>query len=319
MNEKIIISFAITIFLILILGLISIYKIIELSSLTQKLHDHPFVVTNATKNIQSHIISMHRYMKDVSTSHNEEELQIAIGKVNKNEEMVYKEYKTIFKIYLGEKADIQKSYKAFADWKDIRDEIVLLMEQNKKDEAQFITKNKGYMHVLYLDEQVEILVNYAHNKAEEFLSYAHKDKEGSIVFISILLILIILIITILLIFLLKKLSIYEKEKLESIEKLKEKTSDLLKAQDIAKIGFWKYNIDEDILTWGDETYKMFQIDKIQNPVKKLDDFFSKLDSHYIKEVAQAYDEHLKNKKPYAITHKLILNDGTIKWIREREM
>ncbi len=101
------------------------------------------------------------------------------------------------------------------------------------------------------------------------------------------------------------------------EKVKFATIDLQRAQRIANVGSWKYVIDKDILEWSDETYNIFQVDKIKNPIKNLNDFLTKLDSHYTKILKEAYNAHLKDRVSYDITHEIILDDGTSKWIKER--
>lgn len=101
------------------------------------------------------------------------------------------------------------------------------------------------------------------------------------------------------------------------DELEEKTLDLQMAQGLAMIGSWRYEIDKDILKWSDETYNIFQIDKIKYPIKKLNDFFTRVDSVYIEIVKEAYSAHLKDAKPHKITHELTLEDGTSKWIEER--
>ncbi len=71
-------------------------------------------------------------MKDVILSTSQEELQKAINYVNESELIVYKQFDIIFDKYLGDKKDIQKSYDAFVAWKSIRDEVILLVQRNKK-------------------------------------------------------------------------------------------------------------------------------------------------------------------------------------------
>ncbi|MFT5660984.1 MAG: signal transduction histidine kinase [Sulfurimonas sp.] len=121
--------------------------------------------------------------------------------------------------------------------------------------------------------------------------------------------------------LLKELEGEVAEKINELEnltnKFEDKALDLQKAQKLGKIGSWKYDIVEDILIWSDETYNIFQIDKIKNPVSTLNDFFTKVDPTYIEVVNREYTQHLKSAIPYEVTHELLLEDGTSKWIKER--
>jgi len=212
MYTKVIVSFAITILFVLILGLASIMKMIELADLTQKLYDHPFTVTNATKTVESNLISMHRYMKDVVLAKNNAEIEIAVAQVNTGEIAIYKQFEIIFERYLGDKDDIKKSYDAFRSWKSIRDEVIFLMRNGQKDKAAEITKGKGAVHVGDLNKQVNKLIAYAHNKADYFQKNALKSKKTSIMIILVLLGSILIIVIFILVLLIRNLSNSDKER-----------------------------------------------------------------------------------------------------------
>ncbi|NQY21909.1 MAG: sensor domain-containing diguanylate cyclase [Campylobacteraceae bacterium] len=205
MYNKIIFNFLLTIILLIVLGLTSIFKMGQLADLSQKLYDHPYTVTVATKTIESNLISMHRYMKDVALSTNKEELQLAIDEVNKSEIIIYGEFEIIFDRYLGDKKDIQASFDAFVNWKPIRDEIIQLMYSDNKEAAALITKNKGAIHVEKINLQVNKLINYAKAKALFFNKNAIETKNSSIRLISFILLSIITITIIVLILLVKNL------------------------------------------------------------------------------------------------------------------
>lgn len=211
MHKKVILNFVITIILLIILGTVSIVKMIELADLSQKLYDHPYTVTNATKTIESNLISMHRYMKDVVLANDLKELQMAVDKVNASEVIIYKEYKIIFERYLGNKVDIQTSYDTFLKWKPIRDEVIALIDKGEIDKAAQITKDKGAKHVANLNGQVDKLIQYAQRKAIFFNENAKESKNSSIALISIILFSIISITILLLILLTKNLSKKDKE------------------------------------------------------------------------------------------------------------
>jgi len=118
-EKNIILSFIIVSMLLILLGGISVLKMMELSDVTKKMYEHPLKVSNATHDIQTNLVSMHRYMKDVVLATNEIELQIALAKVNSNEKVIYKNFKIVFSKYLGDNADIQTSYDLFIQWKAI--------------------------------------------------------------------------------------------------------------------------------------------------------------------------------------------------------
>ncbi|MFK5938868.1 MAG: MCP four helix bundle domain-containing protein, partial [Sulfurimonas sp.] len=211
MNKKIIVSFSATIILLLLLGFTAIFQMKELAEISQKIYKHPFTVTNATKSIDRHLVSMHRYMKDVALAKNNKEIDIAVKYVNDNEKLVYKEFDIIFNRYLGDKKDITHCYESFKGWKPIRDEVVFLMKTGKSNNAAEITKEKGAKYLASLTLQVEKMMKFANNKALDLQNSALKSEEQSIVLILIMLLAILIIVVWMLIVLIRNITENEKK------------------------------------------------------------------------------------------------------------
>jgi diguanylate cyclase (GGDEF)-like protein len=165
--------------LLALIGLATIFFTVNtMNSLvenTQKLYTHPFTVSNAVADIQASIITMHRNMKDVALSDNQMELLRLVELVQDEENRVYKNFELIYQNYLGDKSDIDKSYQLFKDWKKIRNEVIVAMQQGQNQTAAQITKGKGAKHVENLYTQIKVLKNFAHNKADEFYNLSIKE------------------------------------------------------------------------------------------------------------------------------------------------
>jgi len=228
-EENIIFSFIIVALLIVLVAIVSVYKIVELSDITQKFQKHPLTVINSTQNIKTNIVSMHRYMKDVVLSENEDELQDALLKVNENEKTVYKDFKIVFDNYLGNKTQIQNSYDLFVAWKSIRSEIVGLLHKGKVKEAIYITKHNGYKHVKRLTSSVDILSANAHKKGKSFAKKAEATKDISISIIIAVVMIILLVVTSIVVILLKTL---DKDEIQR----KDKEQQLIAQSRLAQIG-----------------------------------------------------------------------------------
>ncbi len=211
MNRNIIISFSITIILTILLGIVSIVKMMELSDLTQKLYKHPFTVVNATKNIKINLITMHKHMRDLVLSSDTKNMQVTIEYMDSSEMKINKEFEIIFDRYLGDKKDIQVSYDAFVQSKLIRDKVILLIKTNKVKEAREMMKNRGMKHVANLNNQVDKMISYAQNKAIYFKDNALENEINSILSIIILLATILIIVFSVLVILIRGISNSEKK------------------------------------------------------------------------------------------------------------
>ena len=188
--NKIFLSFAIIFLFALASAFFTISTIKKLNAHTQKMYTHPFSVSNAIANIQTSIITMHRNMKDVVLTkysfHQSKEISVVIKNplellkiieaIQEEESKVYKEFDLIYLRYLGKKEDIDVSFKAFKEWKVIRQEVIFLIYQHKLEKAIDITKGKGAKHINDLYKQIDVLKSFAFNKANEYYELSLKDE-----------------------------------------------------------------------------------------------------------------------------------------------
>ncbi|MBF0260073.1 MAG: PAS domain S-box protein, partial [Desulfamplus sp.] len=97
------------------------------------------------------------------------------------------------------------------------------------------------------------------------------------------------------------------------EELLQQQMILSKAQDIAHIGSWDLDIENNVLIWSDENYKIFGIPK----GKKLayEDFLNYVHPEDREYVHSKWKEAL-SQKIYDIEHRLLV-EGRVKWVREK--
>ncbi len=184
--------FGIIIILQIALGGSSLFYLNSIAKDAENLYQHPYAVSNASRNVNINLISMHRYMKDVVLAENEIQLRTAKKYVEQYEKKVQENFNIIFNRYLGDQKDIQIVYNAFLDWKTIRDEVIFLKTQGKNKDAAHITKNKGAEHVAFLNQETQKLIDFADNKAKTFFNNAVKSKNNALSVITSLFIVTVL-------------------------------------------------------------------------------------------------------------------------------
>ena len=99
------------------------------------------------------------------------------------------------------------------------------------------------------------------------------------------------------------------------ELILETKAKLNEAQRIAKIGSWELDLISNMLSWSDEVYRIFDIDNHEFEVT-YEAFLENIHPEDRDFVNNAYSESVKNKIPYNIIHRLLLKDGTIKFVNE---
>jgi diguanylate cyclase (GGDEF)-like protein/PAS domain S-box-containing protein len=98
--------------------------------------------------------------------------------------------------------------------------------------------------------------------------------------------------------------------------LKESAQRLNEAQRIAQVGSWELDLTSGKLTWSDEIFRLFEIDKGAFGAS-FEAFLNTIHPEDRERVNQAYTDSLAARTPYEIAHRLRMPEGRIKWVNER--
>ena len=91
---------------------------------------------------------------------------------------------------------------------------------------------------------------------------------------------------------------------------------LLEAQRIAHVGSWEFDVVDNVLSWSDEIYRIFEVDRMQFGVS-YEAFLDAIHPEDRESVNKAYTESVKKMTPYEIVHRLLMPDGRVKYVHER--
>jgi len=87
------------------------------------------------------------------------------------------------------------------------------------------------------------------------------------------------------------------------------------AQRIAHLGHWMLDLIKNELIWSDENYRIFGAQP--GTKNTYETFLNTVHPEDYEFVDLAYKGSVKNKAPYDIEHRLLMKDGSIKWVNER--
>jgi PAS domain S-box-containing protein len=91
---------------------------------------------------------------------------------------------------------------------------------------------------------------------------------------------------------------------------------LKEAQRIAQVGSWEHDLISSTLSWSDEIFNLYEIDKSKFGAS-YEAFLNGIHPDDRNIVNQAYRNSFSTHLPYAITHRLKMGDGRIKWVQQR--
>jgi len=102
------------------------------------------------------------------------------------------------------------------------------------------------------------------------------------------------------------------EQIEHENEIIHKDDAIGSVQKLAKIGSWRLNIQNNILEWSDETYRIFGVSK-DTPLT-YGSFLEQIHPEDVKMVNNAWQEALRGAK-YEVEHRIIVKNET-KWVKE---
>lgn len=101
-----------------------------------------------------------------------------------------------------------------------------------------------------------------------------------------------------------------------MEELQREKARLDEAQHVGGMGSWELDLVENVLTWSDEMYRIFEIDPGRFGAS-YEAFLDALHHDDRERVNQVYTRSLETREPYEVEHRLLFPDGRIKHVIER--
>jgi PAS domain S-box-containing protein/putative nucleotidyltransferase with HDIG domain len=105
------------------------------------------------------------------------------------------------------------------------------------------------------------------------------------------------------------------ERRKADERLRRSEASLVEAQRIAHLGNWDFDLVNDHVSWSDEIFRIFEVDP-EKYAASYERFLATVHPDDRERVERSYRESLETKRPYDITHRLLMPDGRIKYVRE---
>ncbi len=106
------------------------------------------------------------------------------------------------------------------------------------------------------------------------------------------------------------------ERKRTEDELRKSEEHYKEAQRLSHIGHWELDIINNELFWSEEIHNIFETD----PEKfgaSYQSFLEHIHPEDRDKVDKAYADSIINKKPYSITHRLLLEGGRVKYVQER--
>src|SRR6185369_14956715 len=106
------------------------------------------------------------------------------------------------------------------------------------------------------------------------------------------------------------------ERKHAADALVQTASSLAEAQRIAQIGSWELDLINNFLTWSDETYRIFDVERHEFS-GALESFLELIHPEDRLRVQEEFARSIAERTHYDTVHRILVRDGSFKFIHER--
>jgi signal transduction histidine kinase/CheY-like chemotaxis protein/HAMP domain-containing protein len=189
------IGLGIIITLVLLLGVVAYVQEESMWQETAGLYEHPLQVRSAIGDLDVDILYIHRGMKDIVLSADNDEREQIILDISTKETDAYRQFNILYDHYLGPKSDIDRAYNDFVQYNAIRTETLRLLRAGNTAEAANRTKHTGVggAKAEEVMGDMQTISDFSHFRGDQFYQSALQHKEDLVVRLGILLAIIFLL------------------------------------------------------------------------------------------------------------------------------
>jgi methyl-accepting chemotaxis protein len=181
------VGFAVGVVFTLSLGVLALSNNDTLSGLTEKLHRHPFTVTNALAAANSNIIEIRSTMKDVYYSNDAAVVAPTLARVQELDRQIRKDIVVVRDHYLGDQGNVDKLVKDYDAWVITRDQVLDLARKGDLAGARILGAEHGASQYRVVRDDLDIIMTFARDKAASFMENARKARSNIAVWTWVLL------------------------------------------------------------------------------------------------------------------------------------
>ena len=181
-----IIGFSLLVIMLFIISYVSVSSLAYTNDLFNDSFNHSLKIKEAVQNANTDVIAVHRAMKDVALSRNQTQLKEAMGYVDFYNAKVLENLQEVKNIEGKSNVLLENAYKAYIDWKPIRQITIQFALKGQYDMAAENTRKKGAIQVDLISSKMEQLLNQVSTDANNSYQTANTASQQSTIFLFVL-------------------------------------------------------------------------------------------------------------------------------------
>jgi CheY-like chemotaxis protein/signal transduction histidine kinase/HAMP domain-containing protein len=194
-SVRLFLGFSLIVFLIVILGITSLFQYKTLSGFTEDMYAHPLAVSNAVRDIKVNIYKIQYNIMLMSNDIKSNKTGNLNNETYQLDENIIHDFELIYERFLGDKTDVDNAYGIYLEYQPELYETLVSLNSGKI--ITFEDHKNSDEVVDDLIRSIDIMGKFAFGKGDEFFTNAVKSSQDifgfTIIFLSIIVILSIIL------------------------------------------------------------------------------------------------------------------------------
>jgi len=181
-SQRLGMGFGLLLLALLAYGAYALDQLRTMAEHTARIHDHPVAVERAVLKAELAHVKIHRAMKDISLSTDEEEILEFVRHAQESEKIVYRSFDVLRERFLGSRLVVEEAFDAFLDWEPIWDEVIELTLRGDLEGVRAVLESRGVEqeHVTLVESKLAVLRSFAEDKRAEFLGRSEQVEKHAV-------------------------------------------------------------------------------------------------------------------------------------------
>jgi methyl-accepting chemotaxis protein len=181
-------GFGALLLLVLLLSIIAVSGMDTLSSLTDRLYQHPYTVTTAVLRIDGNINKVRLNMRDAGRTENSAQRPQYFQTANNLMQQIENDFTLVQARFLGDKRQVDLAQRLYGEWKNLIQRQITLLEAQREEEFYTLIFGDTALKFNELIMAMNEVIQFSTQKALEFHEGAALERNNTLQFMYILII-----------------------------------------------------------------------------------------------------------------------------------
>ena len=180
-GRRLMAGFFVLVALMIGIGILALSGIVTLAELTEKLHRHPYTVTNTVLQVRADALAIHRGMKDVALAEGRQAITEAADSLVAYDRLIDGHLGLIEERSPEQAAAVAAMREALAAWGNTREQVVRFRTFGQSDRAADLTRGIGAEQVEQIEGLIADLQASAEAEAARFMEESAATRDDIVV------------------------------------------------------------------------------------------------------------------------------------------